>query len=98
MKQVKKNDKPIKDVLNDFVHQKKITSGFNNTKLKKIWKDKMGTSINKYTKSIFLRNGILYLVIESAPLKHELKMGKHKLMNLLNEELGEIIIKDINIK
>ena len=96
--QVKKNDKPIKAVLKDYVHQKSISTGFNNARLKNIWNEKMGTSINKYTKSIYLRNGILFLIIESAALKHELKMGKSKLIKLLNEQFEEEVVKEINIK
>ncbi len=96
--QVKKNDKPIKEVLQDFVQQKKINPGYYNAKILLIWKEKMGLSINQYTRSIKFYNGKLYLVIDSAPLKHELLLNKQKLIDLLNKELGTDIITDINFK
>lgn len=95
--QVKKNDRPIKDVLQNYIKQNKIDGGYSNSKLQKIWFEKMGTSINNHTKKIYLAKGKLYVTLDSAPLKHELMMGKSKLIDILNKEMGSNAIVDIYI-
>ena len=96
-KQVKKNDKPIQDVLKDFLKQNKITPGYYNSKIQNIWAHKMGSTINNYTRKVHFSKGKVYLKIDSAPLKQELLMGKEKLIKILNEELGSELVKDIFI-
>jgi len=96
--QVKKNDSPIKDVLKQFVHQNKINKGFHTAQIKSIWKEKMGKTINNYTTSIRLDKKCLYVNIDSSPLKHELSMGKSKIINLINEEIGENVIDKIEFR
>lgn len=96
--QVKKNDAPISEILKDFTHQKKISKGYNKSAISKLWKEKMGAVINEHTKKISYNNGILYIIVDSAPLKHQLFVGKEKIISILNKELGEDLIKAVNIK
>ncbi len=93
-----KNDKPIKDVLKDFGAQKKISSGFYNSKIMNIWKQKMGPAINNYTKDVRFVKGTLYINITSAPLKQELQMGRSKIVSLINKELQGDFVKNVVIR
>ena len=95
--QVKKNDMPIKDVLRKYIKQNKITPGYYNAKLQQIWQEKMGESINSHTLSLTLSKDQLYIKLDSAPLKNEFSLGKKKLIDLLNKELGSEIIKKVFI-
>lgn len=95
--QVKKNDMPIKDVLSNFIKQNKITPGYYNAKIQQIWKEKMGKSVNHHTISVTLSKDQLFIKLDSAPLKNEFTLGKIRLMNLLNKELGTEVIKRIYI-
>lgn len=92
---VKKNDSPIKDVLSNYVKQEKIGPGYYNSKIQQIWTNKMGTSINKHTLKLRFTNNELFVTMDSAALKHELSLGKAKLIKLLNQELGGEIISNI---
>lgn len=96
--QVKKNDEPIKNILKNYVRQNKISPGYLNTHIKTIWESKLGATINNYTSALKLSNGKLYVTIDSAPLRHELSMGKDKIKNLLNGEVGEEVIKEVIIQ
>jgi hypothetical protein len=93
--QVKKNDMPIKDVLSKYIKQNKITPGYYNAKIQQIWKDKMSASVIQHTISLTLSKDQLYIKLDSAPLKNEFSLGKDKLKDLLNKELGLDIIKKI---
>ena len=95
--QVKKNDMPIKDVLSKYIKQNKINPGYYNARVQKIWKEKMGASIVQHTISIKLYKDQLYIKLDSAPLKNEFQLGKEKLINLLNDELGQAVIRKIHV-
>ena len=62
------------------------------------WPEIMGPIIASRTKSLFIKNQILYVFMTSSPIKHEMSMNKSKIMSLLLSELGEPVIKNIIIK
>ena len=53
----------------------------------------------KQTRSLRLQvDGKLWVKLDSGPLKEELMMAKGKMVDLLNEELGRPLIKEIVIQ
>ncbi len=60
-------------------------------------KKTMGKNIQKYTFKVVYRKGTLYVKLKSSVLKEELKYEKHKVIKLINNELGKEYIKDIEI-
>lgn len=92
-----KRDQSIENILKSFVKQKRISKGYNEVDLKKFWSEEMGETINRYTKSIKLRNEIVTTEISSIPLRTELQYNKAKLLKLLQDEFGLEKIKDIRI-
>lgn len=94
----KHNDVTLKEALKMLIQSYKLKGGYYQTKISKIWADKMGSQINKYTVSMNLRKKKLFVTINSAPLRQELSMGKSKIIKMLNEELEENFIQDIIFK
>ncbi len=94
---MKKNDQPIKDVLKQMVNSNNWNEKLNRVKIRELWAKVMGETVSKYTRHITLRNNSLVILIDSAPLKQELSYSKSKIINILNEELGEEIIKEVII-
>lgn len=92
-----KRDQSIENILKSFVKQKRIAKGYNEVDLKKFWSDEMGETINRYTKSIRLRNEIVTAEISSIPLRTELQYNKSQVLKLLQEQFGYDKIKDIRI-
>lgn len=92
------NEHKLKDVLRDVVKSLKWDEKLAETKIRQLWNEKMGTTINQYTKELRLRNGKLFLSIDSASLKQELSYGKEKIRDMLNEELGDDVVKDVIIR
>ncbi len=93
----KKNDQPIKDVLQQMVSSNRWNEKLNRVKIQDLWNKVMGDTVTRYTRHITLRKNSLVLLIDSAPLKQELAYSKEKIMKLINEELGEDIIKEVII-
>ena len=93
----RQNDQTLADILKAFVNQKKVKPKIYQKKIEEIWAFHMGKSINQYTTSLKLRKDILFVTLNSAPLKKELSMGKEKIRSLINEELGEEFLKEVKI-
>lgn len=73
----------------------KIEDKLSEAELVKSWEKIVGVHISKYTESVHLRDKVLYVRINSSPLKHELTLAKSKLKDLLNESLGKQVIENV---
>ncbi len=70
----------------------------NETKIRQVWKDKMGATINQYTKEMNLRKGKLFITLTSAPLKQELTYEREKIMEMMNAELGGSFVTEVVVR
>ncbi len=61
------------------------------------WAELMGEPIARRTEKVFYFKGVLYAKIDSAPLKHELHMGRDKILTLFQKEFGEELIREVRI-
>ncbi len=57
----------------------------------------MGPVVSGYTRKIRLDEHILLLYIDSASLKMELSIMKEKILEQINERLGETYVKEVRI-
>ena len=96
---VPKKDKPISEVISDLMKKNsKIGKGYLNKRIKLLWKESMGPTINSYTKSIYLSRKQLFINITSAPLRQELSMSKDKIRNLINQGIGKEVVEEVIIR
>jgi hypothetical protein len=58
----------------------------------------MGKTISNYTDKIEIINSTLFIYTSVAPLKHELTYQKSKIIERVNEELGEKVILEVVVK
>ena len=93
----KKFEISVKDALNGMVKTYRLEKPLQGVQVKEIWAEKMGTTVNKLTKSIHINNGTLFLLIESAPLKQELSINKENIKKIMNKSLGSEIISQVVI-
>lgn len=94
----KKNDLSLQEAMQDMIQKYRLEPQLNETRVKMLWEKLMGKTISTYTSNIRLRKNTLYLTILSAPLKHELSFAKEKIKSLLNDEIGEEVVKEVVIR
>ena len=94
----KYNDQPISEVLKELVAKNNWKSKLYQNKVKEIWVLSMGPSISSYTREIKLSRKKLFISIASAPLRQELSYSKTKIIDLINEGLGEEYVTDVIIR
>jgi predicted nucleic acid-binding Zn ribbon protein len=94
---MQKNDKKIGELVEMFVQSGRIKPKLFEKKIENAWMELMGRSINRYTRSITLREQILRVKIDSAPLRQELHYARDKIKEKLNEFLREEYIQEVKI-
>lgn len=85
----------LKDAIEDMLELYKIRSKFNETYIVAYWEKIMGLPIASRTTQIYIKDGKLFIQLDSAPLRNELLMAKNKIIELINKEVGEKIIQDV---
>ena len=88
---------PMKEAIEAFLKAFDLKTRFNETYLIAFWGRMMGPTIASRTKEIYVKNRVLYLRIDSSPLRQELFMAKTKLLDLINKDVGESVVDDVVI-
>ncbi len=88
----------MQDAIQQFLKQSKLKSGLQAVRIEDIWEQIMGKTIAKYTDKIQIINHTLFITSTVAQLKHELLYQKEKIIERVNEVLGEKVINDVVIK
>ena len=95
----RKNAQAIGEVLKDFfddntdLHRRILE-----IRIKRGWGELLGPMIQQYTRSIYIKNGVLYVSLTSSVLRNELILSRQKLIKSLNDYARGIAIHDIVIR
>ncbi len=88
----------MQEAMKEFLKKSRLKNGIQALKIEDVWEQIMGKTIAKYTDKIQIINHTLFITSQVAPLKNELLFQKEKIIERVNEALGEKIVKDVVIK
>ncbi len=88
----------IGDALKQFLNQSRLKGSIQAFQIEEAWERIMGKTIARYTDKIQIHGHTLFINTTVAPLKQELSYQKEKIIQRVNEALGEKVIKDVVIK
>ena len=94
----RKEIRKIDSLLDQFVKSNKLEKGLAEYRLMKSWKDLLGITIARKTKSMHIRNRKLFVTLHSSVVRNELGMIKDTLIGRLNEAAGMSVIDDIILR
>ena len=92
------NDRSLGDAIREFLHAYNLEEKVNEQRLMKSWETVVGQMVAKHTKTLYIRNRILFVNIDSCALRNELIYSKGKIIGDLNRQAGSVVIEDIVIK
>lgn len=92
------NEYTIKEALKLFLKTYKLEDQLNEGRVCMVWQKSMGPFVNNRTEKVSFREGILMVYLSSAPLRSELSMAKTAIIHKLNDELGSVIVKDLELR
>ena len=88
----------LQDAIQQFLQKSRLKNGIQALRIEDVWEEVMGKTIAKYTDKIQIINSTLFITTTVAPLKNELLYQKDKIMERVNDALGEKTIKEVVIK
>jgi predicted nucleic acid-binding Zn ribbon protein len=88
----------IGDALKEFLKKSRLKSGVQAMQVEDAWEKIMGKTIANYTDKIEIKNSTLFISTSVAPLKNELLYQKEKIIQRVNEALGERVITEVVVK
>lgn len=92
------NNNHVGDILKEIIQSNKLQPGMDQVAVRDAWKNLMGNGVNTYTRNIALKGTTLYVELTSAVLREELSFGKAKIIQMLNEELGKEVVKEVVLR
>jgi predicted nucleic acid-binding Zn ribbon protein len=94
----RKEVKKIDSLLEQFVKANRLEKGLAEYRLMKSWKDLLGITVAKKTKSLKIQNRKLFVTLHSSVVANELSLIKESLIPKLNEAAGMDVIDDVVLR
>lgn len=94
----KHNELGIKEAIDKMLNAYGLNNKLAETKLINSWESLMGSVIAKHTKDIQIKQNQLFITLDSSALRKELSMAKTKIIDMLNDAAGKVIISEIIFK
>lgn len=91
----KTNEQTVGEVISEIFEVFHYSDKIDEMKILNAWPKVTGKMIAKYTTYLKVKNGILYVSIDSPALKNELIYSRTKLLQILNKKAGKEVITDI---
>jgi hypothetical protein len=88
----------IGDAIKNFLNKSHLKNGIRALQIEELWEQIMGKTIAKYTDSIKIVNQTLFIQTHVGPLKQELLYQKKKIIERVNEAMGEQVIREVVIQ
>ena len=85
-------------LLEQFVKANRLEKGLAEYRLMKSWKDLLGITVAKKTKSLKIQNRKLFVTMHSSVVANELSLIKESLIPKLNEAAGMDVIDDVVLR
>lgn len=92
------NTQTIASVIKDYLKEVQIEGKLKEVQVVNSWEELVGKTIARRTNKIYIKNGKLYLHINSSIVKNELLMFRESIIERINANAGEEIVKEIVIR
>ena len=88
----------LQDAMNHFLKTSRLKNGIHAVRIEETWEEIMGKTVSKYTDKIQITGDTLFITTGVAALKNELIFQKEKIIERVNESLGDATIKNIVVR
>ena len=95
MKKRNANEEKLSNVVNSFINQYGLKKRFQEQEILQEFAKIMGPFLMKKVTTAYVKNQKLFLKLSSASFKQELVMQKTKLLDQLNNAIGEDYLKEL---
>lgn len=92
----KQNAQDIRELLREFLDDNpNVQSKILENRVVSAWDEVLGPMVKHYTRSVYVRNKVLHVSLNSSVLRNELMMSREKLVKSLNDHCRAEAITEI---
>lgn len=88
----------VGDIITKLLKEEHLENKFDEQRVAMLWQEVVGQGINRYTANRYVKDGVMYVTISSAPLRNELMLNRTLLIRRLNDLVGREVIHEIVFK
>ncbi|MBC7449508.1 MAG: DUF721 domain-containing protein [Hymenobacteraceae bacterium] len=85
----------VGESLQDLIRVYRLQGRLTQTRVLEAWPELMGRPVALKTTELYFQNRKLFVRISSAPLRHQLFMGRSEILLRVNESAGDSIIDEV---
>jgi hypothetical protein len=86
------------DAIRKFLDESRLKGNIQAMQIEELWEQIMGKTIARYTDKLQIINDTLIITTHVAPLKQELIYQKEKIIQRVNEAMGQKLINKIVVQ
>ncbi len=86
------------EIIREIIGAPRLSQGIYKSRIPAAWEAVMGKPVARVTRSVFFRNGVLFVSLNSSTIRGELLMHRTKIIQSLNEHIGRPIVTELVLK
>ena len=94
----KSNTQPLKGIIREYIealgHKRKLKE----VNLIASWESLVGKLVANHTKSIYIKNNVLFVYLDSAAIRNELMMMRGQILKRMNDHAGSELITKVILR
>ncbi len=94
---MRRNDMSVGEAIEFYLKQNGLTEKVDVERVISEWPKIMGKAIAENTEQLWFRSGVFYVKMKTPIWKNELAMGKSKIKDFLNQEIGHELIEEVKV-
>lgn len=91
----KSNQQHLSEAIKDLIETYRLKGGMQQIQIHEVWNNIVGEYVAKQTEKVEIKNHQLLVKIKIPALRQEIMMAKSKLINNINQQMGERVINDM---
>ncbi len=86
------------EILEKFISNRSLRQGQVEGRAKEVWRDVAGDYVGSLCEDVFLREGKLYIKVQSSAIRSEIHIRRRYYLDRLNEILGRGAVRSIILR
>ena len=88
----------LAEALQDYIKELNLETRLKETRAVESWESIVGKAIASRTSKVYIKEGILYVYLNSSIVRNELSMIREAIRERVNKEAGSEIIREIVLR
>jgi len=88
----------ISEIIASLLKEQGLENKLFENRLMNSWEELLGKTVAKATRSLYIKDRVLFVYISSSVVKHEIMMIRDDLVKRLNEKAGRKVIDKIVLR